>query len=93
MTTVTPKKKTFPWKLHAMLEMADQKGFREIVSWLPDGNGFKVHDPAVFVEKIMPTFFHQSKYKSFQRQCKPDVKMKFTRIVFALCMTKLNHMF
>lgn len=68
MTTMAPKKKTFPWKLHAMLDMADQKGFREIVSWLPDGKGFKVHDPAAFVEKIMPTFFHQSKYKSFQRQ-------------------------
>ena len=62
--------KTFPWKLHEMLELADQEGFESIVSWLPNGRSFKVHNPIVFVEKIMPNFFQQTKYKSFQRQCK-----------------------
>ncbi|OEU08623.1 hypothetical protein FRACYDRAFT_196221, partial [Fragilariopsis cylindrus CCMP1102] len=51
-----------------MLELADQEGFDNIVSWLPDGRSFKVHDPSEFVEQIMPNFFLQSKYKSFQRQ-------------------------
>mmetsp|Transcript_1490 Transcript_1490/g.3299 ORF Transcript_1490/g.3299 Transcript_1490/m.3299 type:complete len:348 (-) Transcript_1490:205-1248(-) len=68
MTTETRKKKTFPWKLHEMLEMVHREGFEEVVSWLPDRKSFRVHDPAVFVEKIMPCFFDQSKYKSFQRQ-------------------------
>ena len=62
--------KTFPWKLHEMLELAEPVGFEEIVSWLPDGKSFKVYNSANFVRKIMPNFFQQSKYKSFQRQCK-----------------------
>jgi len=64
------KTKTFPWKLHEMLELADQEGYDNIVSWLPDGRSFKVYAPNDFVHKIMPNFFLQSKYKSFQRQCK-----------------------
>ena len=64
------KMKTFPWKLHEMLELADQEGYETIVSWLPDGRSFKVYHPKEFVAKIMPNFFLQSKYKSFQRQCK-----------------------
>ena len=64
------KTKTFPWKLHAMLNLAEREGFGGVVSWLPDGKSFKVHKPDSFVKTIMPNFFHQSKYKSFQRQCK-----------------------
>lgn len=64
------KTKTFPWKLHEMLELAEQEGYEKIVSWLPDGRSFKVYTPNEFVQKIMPNFFLQSKYKSFQRQCK-----------------------
>jgi hypothetical protein len=59
----------FPRKLHAMLERSDQEGFDHIVSWLPSGNGFKVHDSKAFVETVLPKFFRQTKYKSFQRQC------------------------
>ena len=76
------KTRTFPWKLHKMLELADQEGFGNIVSWLPDGRSFKVHDPSTFVEQIMPNFFLQSKYKSFQRQRK--FQLLYTCIVFAL---------
>ena len=64
------KSKTFPWKLHAMLELAEKENFDGVVSWLPDGKSFKVYDPSTFVKDIMPNFFQQSKYKSFQRQCK-----------------------
>lgn len=66
--TLSPKSKTFPWKLHEMLQLADKEGFGCIVSWLPDCKSFKVYEPVLFVQKIMPKFFHQSKYKSFQRQ-------------------------
>lgn len=62
------KSKTFPWKLHEMLQLADHEGFEKIVSWLPDGKSFKVHNTREFVKKVMPNFFLQSKYKSFQRQ-------------------------
>jgi len=62
-------KKTFPWILHEMLELADQVGYEKIVSWLPDGKSFKVFYPKKFVQNIMPNYFlEQSKYKSFQRQ-------------------------
>jgi hypothetical protein len=59
----------FPWKLHEMLDNAAEiKGFSSIVSWLPDCNSFKVHDRAAFVSQILPQYFKQTRYKSFQRQ-------------------------
>lgn len=64
----TLKMNTFPWKLHKMLELAEDEEFEGIVSWLPGGKSFKVHDAKSFVQNIMPNFFQQSKYKSFQRQ-------------------------
>ena len=57
----------FPWKLHEMLDDAALK-FDTIVSWIPGQNGFRVHDVNSFVKNIMPLYFNQSKYKSFQRQ-------------------------
>lgn len=60
----------FPWKLHEMLEAAEMEGFANIVSWLPDRCSFRVHKVEVFVRDIMPRFFRQTKYKSFQRQRK-----------------------
>jgi hypothetical protein len=60
----------FPWKLHEMLEAADTDAFLNVVSWLPDRQSFKVHQVEAFVQDVMPKFFRQTKYKSFQRQCK-----------------------
>jgi hypothetical protein len=57
----------FPWKLHEMLDNADIEGFSDIVSWLPDSI-FKVHQPGVFVEGIMPRYFKKIKFTSFRRQ-------------------------
>jgi hypothetical protein len=59
----------FPWRLHEMLDNADVEGFSDIVSWLPGNtNSFKVHQPGVFVEVIMPRYFEMTKFKSFRRQ-------------------------
>ena len=59
----------FPWRLYGMLERANEEDFSSIVSWMPgDDSSFKVHDPDNFVQTVMPKFFHQTKYKSFQRQ-------------------------
>lgn len=66
----------FPWKLHDMLQRTsassisvDGKESNSIVSWLPHGKAFKVHNVSDFVSIILPLFFKkQSKYKSFQRQ-------------------------
>jgi hypothetical protein len=58
----------FPWKLHQMLEDAEIEGTTSIVSWLSDNKSFKVHKQEEFVGQIMPRYFDQTKYKSFQRQ-------------------------
>jgi hypothetical protein len=58
----------FPCKLYDMLEHADSQDFRYIVSWNAEGNGFTVHDKDLFTNKIVPKYFNQTKYKSFQRQ-------------------------
>eukprot|EP00562_Extubocellulus_spinifer_P000962 CAMPEP_0178481256 /NCGR_PEP_ID=MMETSP0696-20121128/6117_1 /TAXON_ID=265572 /ORGANISM="Extubocellulus spinifer, Strain CCMP396" /LENGTH=395 /DNA_ID=CAMNT_0020108721 /DNA_START=376 /DNA_END=1563 /DNA_ORIENTATION=- len=58
----------FPLQLHDMLNDSEDKGFEDIVSWQPHGRCFVVHRPKDFVEHIMPVYFKQSKFPSFQRQ-------------------------
>mmetsp|Transcript_24795 Transcript_24795/g.68348 ORF Transcript_24795/g.68348 Transcript_24795/m.68348 type:complete len:419 (+) Transcript_24795:219-1475(+) len=58
----------FPYRLHEMLSTVDTQHDSSIVSWLPDGKHFKVHDPRRFVESVIPSAFKQKSLKSFQRQ-------------------------
>jgi hypothetical protein len=58
----------FLWKLHEMLDDCEKTGDDHIVSWMDEGRRFRVHKPKSFMEKIVPHYFKQSKYKSFQRQ-------------------------
>mmetsp|Transcript_106394 Transcript_106394/g.307905 ORF Transcript_106394/g.307905 Transcript_106394/m.307905 type:complete len:331 (-) Transcript_106394:124-1116(-) len=58
----------FPWKLHDMLDAMDREGDHSVVQWQPHGRAFMVHDPKKFVQAIMPHYFNQTKYASFQRQ-------------------------
>jgi hypothetical protein len=58
----------FPWKLHEMLDSMAKKQDDSIVCWQPHGRAFMVHDPKGFVTQIMPDYFNQTKYASFQRQ-------------------------
>lgn len=60
----------FPYRLHEMLDDCEKEGKSHIVSWLPNGKAFKVHMVPEFVATILPSYFKQSKYKSYQRQCK-----------------------
>ena len=73
-----PKEFQFPWKLYEMLQRADESNFSYVVSWMP-GLCFKVHDVGSFVKLVMPYFFKQTKYKSFQRQLN---LYGFTRVDF-----------
>ena len=60
---------SFPFKLYDMLEDAERYDFDHIISWLPNGAGFRVHKPDQLVENILPKYFNlQTRYKSFQRQ-------------------------
>lgn len=58
----------FLWKLYEMLDDCEKTGDDHIVSWMDEGRGFRVHKPKSFMQKIVPHYFKQSKFKSFQRQ-------------------------
>mmetsp|Transcript_6770 Transcript_6770/g.8233 ORF Transcript_6770/g.8233 Transcript_6770/m.8233 type:complete len:414 (-) Transcript_6770:144-1385(-) len=58
----------FPVKLHEMLVKIESDGYASVVSWQPHGRCFVVHKPKEFVDDIMPKYFKQSKFASFQRQ-------------------------
>lgn len=60
------KEYQFPWRLYEMLDRSEMDSFEHIVGWLGD-SCFKVHDPSLFVTIILPRYFRQTKYKSFQR--------------------------
>jgi hypothetical protein len=64
-----PHQLPFPIKLHDMLdEVTKNSASRGVVSWRSHGKAFRVHQPEVFARAIMPHYFNQTKYKSFQRQ-------------------------
>jgi hypothetical protein len=67
---VIDKPNQFPWKLYDMLETAEKRGEEYVISWIRDGTAFKVHNREVFIEEYMKKQFNQTKFKSFQRQCK-----------------------
>lgn len=91
----------FVWKLYEMLEDVETTGSQHIVSWVGNGKAFKVHDLSSFVDEIVPVYFKQSKFKSFQRQLYfyefkrvesgPDTGSyyhpKFVRGIKTLCLT------
>lgn len=58
----------FPLKLHAMLDDTVASGKEDIISWQPHGKMFKIHKPKAFAAEVLPHYFKQIKYRSFQRQ-------------------------
>jgi hypothetical protein len=61
---LNPNAFQFPWKLHDMLDRSFSEGYGDVVSWVDDGQAFRVHNAEVFVDHIMQRFFKQTKYKS-----------------------------
>ena len=61
-------RETFPVKVYQMLQDAEREGFDSIVRWQPDGLSFGVYKKKEFVERVMPRYFKQTRYRSFQRQ-------------------------
>jgi HSF-type DNA-binding len=57
---------SFPTILYLLLEKAADIGYDKIVSWLEHGRAFKVHDQLKFQVVVMPNFFAQTQYPSFQ---------------------------
>ena len=60
--------KAFPLKLHDMIDSVEAEGHSSIVSWQSHGRCFVVHEPKRFAEIVMPKYFKQTKFASFQRQ-------------------------
>jgi len=60
---------SFPNKVYRMLQEARDQDEESIVSFLPHGRGFLVHDVSRFVSEIMPRYFPgQKRWSSFGRQ-------------------------
>ena len=58
----------FPVKLHFIIERGEEDGYSSIISWSPHGRSFKIHNDVLFVEKVLPLYFFQTKMSSFTRQ-------------------------
>lgn len=58
----------FPRLLFSMLAHADKDGYANIASWQPHGKSFMIHNRTKFVEEVMPNYFKQTRFASFQRQ-------------------------
>ena len=58
----------FPQKMYLIVERSEVDGYSDIVSWLPHGRAFKIHNTPLFLKTILPKFFYQTKMSSFIRQ-------------------------
>jgi len=58
---------TFPDRLHAILS---NDSLKNIIAWLPSGKSFCIMNKDDFTERILPAYFKETKYASFQRRLK-----------------------
>ncbi|GFH48610.1 hypothetical protein CTEN210_05086 [Chaetoceros tenuissimus] len=58
----------FPLKLFRLLECESNDSPDAIVSWILEGRAFIVRKPERFIKEIMPKYFDQTKFSSFQKQ-------------------------
>jgi len=70
------KRIPFPIQLH---EMVTHNNMESIISWLPHGRAFMVHDVEKFVAEVLPKYFNHSKFSSFQRQLNSYGFRRFTQ--------------
>jgi len=58
----------FPIKLFKILERSEIGGYSSLISWLPHGQAFKIHNEDLFKEHIMKKYFFQTELKSLKHQ-------------------------
>ena len=58
----------FPAKLYNMMLYVQEHALEDIVSWELDGHAIRVNKPKELAARLLPMFFKQTRYKSFQRQ-------------------------
>jgi HSF-type DNA-binding len=61
---LTMRVQKLPAKLYAMLSIPEMQ---HIISWMPHGRSWKIHNADLFVKQVMPRFFEYSNYNSFIR--------------------------
>ena len=57
----------FPQVLFKLLEKSNLSGYSHIISWLPHGHTFKIHNKKLFEEYVLNEYFN-STFESFKRQ-------------------------
>jgi len=64
---VTSKRESssFPANLHRILSNPE---YAHIISWMPHGRAWKLHNKHAFLNEVVPSYFSQTKYESFTRQ-------------------------
>jgi hypothetical protein len=62
------KRVPFPQRLFHLLKLAEENGWEDIISWVDDGKGFKVHDRKKFEQELLVKYFNTTRYPSFTRQ-------------------------
>ena len=68
MQTTDDRLLPFAFRLHRMLDYAEKQGKQDVISWLPFGKSFRVHNQDEFIRDVSPVYFNLTQYKSFQRQ-------------------------
>ena len=66
--------KNFP---ETLFDVLSRKEYGHIISWLPHGRGFVIHDKNRFADMILPRYFDGAKYTSFTRRLK---RWNFARV-------------
>ena len=64
---VTPRTndRSFPVLLHQILS---NRRLSFIISWLPHGRSWRIHQPELFEKEIIPSYFRHRNLSSFMRQ-------------------------
>eukprot|EP01135_Chromosphaera_perkinsii_P001240 Nk52_evm13s163 gene=Nk52_evmTU13s163 len=57
-----------PRFLVKLVAMIEDENFMHLISWGSDGTSFHIHDPVVFAQEVLPTYFKHSNISSFVRQ-------------------------
>ncbi|KAL7533838.1 hypothetical protein ACHAXR_005474 [Thalassiosira sp. AJA248-18] len=57
--------KTFP---EVLLDIVSNPDYAPMVSWLPNGKSFAIHDPCRFSAEILPKYFRRVIFRSFVRK-------------------------
>jgi len=66
--------KNFP---ETLFDIVSSEGNNQIISWLPNGKGFMIHDKQLFANIILPAYFDGAKFTSFTRRLK---RWNFVRV-------------